>query len=122
MPKRLIPILSNDDYQLLTDLRDYSPKPYLRERASAILKLAAGQTASQIGSTGLLRQRSYETVSDWFHRFQKDGVEGLKIKPGTGRKPAFSPLHPRRLKRLSKCSIWFHNRLRTLDKEVRGGN
>ena len=31
MPKRLIPILSNDDFNVLTKLRDHSPKPYLRE-------------------------------------------------------------------------------------------
>jgi len=91
MPKRLIPILSNDDFNVLTKLRDHSPKPYLRERAAAILKLANGQTASAIASTGLLHQRYYETVSDWFHRFQSDGAAGLVIKSGRGRKPAFSP-------------------------------
>lgn len=91
MPKRLIPILSNEDVQSLIELRDYSTKPYLRERASAILKLANGQTASQIAAAGLLRTRYYETVSTWFHRFQTNGVKGLLIKEGRGRKPAFSP-------------------------------
>lgn len=91
MPKRLIPILPDDQFQELTDLSKNSPKPYLRERASAILKLAHGQTASQIAADGLLRKRYYETVSDWFYRFQNDGIEGLKMKGGTGRKPAFSP-------------------------------
>src|SRR6266487_478765 len=91
MPKRLIPTLSDDQIQELTEISKHSPKPYLRERASAILKLAKGQTASNIAAAGLLRQRYYETVSAWFHRFQKDGIEGLKMKGGTGRKPAFSP-------------------------------
>lgn len=91
MPKRLIPILSDEDVQSLIELRDCSTKPYLRERASAILKLSNGQTAFQIASDGLLRRRYYETVSDWFHRFQSDGVKGLLIKKGRGRKPAFSP-------------------------------
>lgn len=91
MPKRLIPILSDDDRLRLTKLRDYSDKPYLRERASAMLKLADGQTASQIASEGLLKKRFRRTISHWFNRFQSDGIEGLKIKSGRGRKPAFSP-------------------------------
>ena len=91
MPKKLIPNLSEESFEQLTNLSKHSPKPYLRERASAILKLAAGQTVSQIASTGLLQKRYYETVSDWFHRFQSDGIKGLEIKAGRGRHPAFSP-------------------------------
>ena len=91
MPRRLIPVLSDEIFQQLTDLAKHSPKPYLRERASAILKLADGQTASQVASGGLLQKRYYETVSDWFHRFQHHGVKGLSIKEGRGRKAAFSP-------------------------------
>lgn len=91
MPKRLIPILSGVDTEQLKDVRDHSPKPYLRERAGAILKLAKGETASQIAQTGLLRERYYETVADWFHRFQANGIEGLARKAGGGRKPAFFP-------------------------------
>lgn len=94
MPKRLIPILTDDQFQELTEISKNSPKPYLRERASAILKLAKGQTASAIAADGLLRQRCYETVCEWFHRFQTDGIQGLVMKGGTGRKPAFSPLSP----------------------------
>ena len=91
MPKKLIPILSDESFEQLNDVSKHSPKPYLRERASAILKLAAGQTVSQVAATGLLQKRYYETVSDWFHRFQNDGIKGLEIKVGRGRKPAFSP-------------------------------
>jgi transposase len=91
MPKRLIPILSDDQFQQLTEMVNCSPKPYLRERASAILKLAQRETVSAIASTGLLRKRHDETVSRWFHRFQSEGVKGLEIKAGRGRKPAFSP-------------------------------
>lgn len=91
MPKRLIPILSDEQVQQLVELRDHSTKPYLRERAGAILKLAQGLSASQIAAQGLLRPRYYETVSDWFHRFQEHGLAGLHIRNGRGRKPAFSP-------------------------------
>jgi hypothetical protein len=45
MPKRRIPILSNEQVQQLAEPRDHSPKPYLRGRAGAILKLAHGLAA-----------------------------------------------------------------------------
>lgn len=91
MPKRLIPILSDGDRHSLIKLRDCSDKPYLRERAGAILKLADGQTASDIAASGLLKKRYRRTVGNWFHRFRAEGVEGLKIRNGRGRKSAFSP-------------------------------
>ena len=46
MSKRLIPILSDKQVQQLADLHNHSPKPYQRERAGAILKLARGLAAS----------------------------------------------------------------------------
>jgi hypothetical protein len=91
MPKKLIPILSAEEVAELTKTCHYSTKAYLRERASAILKLAKLQTAQQIASAGLLRPRARQTVASWFHRFQSDGIKGLEIKTGRGRKPAFSP-------------------------------
>jgi hypothetical protein len=91
MPKRLIPQVTNEQKTVLEDLLHHSPKPYLRERASAILKLAQTQTASEIAASGLLRKRHRETVATWFHRFQSEGIKGLEIRAGRGRKPAFSP-------------------------------
>lgn len=65
------------------------PKPYLRERAAAILKVAAGEVAFQVARSGLLRPRDPDTLYAWLARFEQDGVEGLTISPGRGRKPAF---------------------------------
>ena len=45
MPKRLIPILSDDQVQQPADLLVRSPKPYLRERAGVTLKLPRGLLA-----------------------------------------------------------------------------
>jgi hypothetical protein len=72
-------------------LRDHSPKPYLRERAAALLKVAAGLSAKQVAAAGLLRARREETVAGWVHAFRSRGPGGLSIRPGRGRKPAFSP-------------------------------
>ena len=76
----------------LARLRDHSPKPYLRERAAAVLKVADGWTCKQVAAVGLLRPRDEETVAAWVHRFAADGAAGLAVRPGRGRKPAFSPL------------------------------
>jgi len=72
-------------------VRDHHPKAYLRERATAILKVAAGQSGRQVALHGLLKERDPDTVYDWIHRYLAGGVEGLLIRAGRGRKPAFSP-------------------------------
>jgi transposase len=83
--------LSSDQEAELVRLRDHSPKPYLRERAAALLKVAAGMSAKDVASRGLLRVRREETVAGWVHAYRGGGAGGLPIRPGRGRKPAFSP-------------------------------
>jgi hypothetical protein len=41
------------------------PKPYRRERATALLKIAAGQPAAVVARSGLLRPRDPDTVYSW---------------------------------------------------------
>ncbi|NJK81848.1 MAG: helix-turn-helix domain-containing protein [Chloroflexaceae bacterium] len=72
----------------LIRLRDTADKPYLRERAAAILKVADGTPAAVVARQGLLRQRKPDTIYDWLNRFHAEGIEGLMIRPGRGRKPA----------------------------------
>lgn len=76
--------------QELIRLRDTADKPYLRERAAAILKVADGTPAAVVARQGLLRQRKPDTIYDWLNRFHDEGIAGLSIRPGRGRKPAFS--------------------------------
>jgi transposase len=83
--------LSTDQEVELLRLRDHAPKPYLRERAAALLKVAAGMSAKQVAAAGLLRVRRAETVAGWVYAFREGGVEHLGVRPGRGRKPAFSP-------------------------------
>lgn len=75
----------------LVRIRDNSAKAYMRERAAAILKIADGTCAANVAANGLLRVRQQETVRDWLTRYQHQGIQGLVIKPGRGRKPAFFP-------------------------------
>jgi transposase len=75
----------------LVRLRDHHPKPYMRERAAALLQVAAGASARQVALHGLYRPRGPKTVHAWLQRYQAHGAAGLVVQPGRGRKPAFSP-------------------------------
>lgn len=75
----------------LEDLRDHAAKPYLRERAAAILKVADGEVAVQVARRGLLRPRDPDTVYSWLDRFAAEGLAGLVIRPGRGRTSTFPP-------------------------------
>lgn len=83
--------LSAADEAELIRLRDHSPRPYLRERAAALLKVASGLSAKEVAARGLLRPRREETVAGWVHAYRDGGADRLVVGPGRGRKPAFSP-------------------------------
>ena len=83
--------LSAEARQELEQLRDHSPKAYVRERAATILKVAAGQEPEQVAEFGLLKPRDRDSLYRWLARYVSDGVAGLYVRAGRGRKPAFSP-------------------------------
>jgi hypothetical protein len=91
MAKALTLKLTQEQQQQLERIRDRDPKPYLRERAAALLQIAAGASAYRVATQGLLKIRDHETIAEWLRRYQKDGIKGLAIQAGRGRKPAFSP-------------------------------
>lgn len=93
MPKRRTIQVSEEERAALETMRRRDPKPYLRERASAILKIADGLSAHWVACHGLLRKRNPDRVYEWLNRYEAHGIEGLHIKPGRGRKPAFSPTY-----------------------------
>ena len=90
MPRRQH-VLSETERQNLVHLRNHARQPYLRERSAALLKIADGMPAALVARQGLLRPRDPDTVYAWLDRYQAAGWEGLKVYPGRGRKPAFSP-------------------------------
>jgi hypothetical protein len=67
MPAKLRLELTTQEVLDLEEIRDQASKPYLRERAAAILKIAQGNSGREVA------------------------LHGLEIKPGRGRKPAFFP-------------------------------
>ena len=86
--------LSEAEIQALVDLRDKGEPAYLRERATAMLKIHQGASPHEVAHRGLLKPRDPDTVYEWLRRYRKHGIPGLFQKPGRGRKPAFSPKSP----------------------------
>jgi len=91
MAKPLTITLTGEQRRELEMARVYHERPYVRERASAILKIANGMTARQVALQGLLKPRDPDTVYAWVRRYRQEGIEGLLVKPGRGRKPPGSP-------------------------------
>ena len=83
--------LSEEQRQELVDCRDHDPAPHMRMKAAAILKVAAGQTMKAVALDGLNKPVDQESVSRWISRYEQDGLDGLRVQPGRGRKPAFFP-------------------------------
>ncbi len=69
-------------------MRARHPKPYLRERAGALLKIADGMTPRQVALHGLLRPRDPSAVNRWLTAYQMHGLGGLSVQPS---RRAFSP-------------------------------
>ena len=61
----------------------HSPLGYVRVRAVALLNLAQGWSQEQVAK---IFQVSRQSVSRWKQVFQTEGIAGLKVHPGRGRK------------------------------------
>jgi len=83
--------LTKEQRDELTWIAKRDPKPYRRERAVAILKVAGGAVAARVAAQGLLVPRDPDTVYGWLDRFAERGLAGLTIAPGRGRKPTLFP-------------------------------
>ncbi len=83
--------LSESEIQALVELRDKGEPAYLRERATALLKIHQGVSPHEVARKGLLKKRDPDTVYAWLRRYRAQGLRGLFHNPGRGRKPAFFP-------------------------------
>jgi hypothetical protein len=69
--------LSDDERAALLSHRDHDPKPYVRERCAALLKIADGHSPYAVANAGLLRHRDPDTVYAWLDYYQDQGLPGL---------------------------------------------
>ena len=61
----------------LVRARDRDPRPYLREIAAALLKVAAGRSCRWVARHGLHKSRKPETVRRWLDRYLAGGLAAL---------------------------------------------
>lgn len=69
--------LTEEQRQELAQRRDHDPRPYVRERCAAMLKIADGQAANAVARSALLKPRDPDTLYDWMDHFEQEGVAGL---------------------------------------------
>jgi hypothetical protein len=91
MPKRIEVVLTETQKEELETVRHHHAKPYMRERAAAVLKVAQGELLSTVADYGLLTRHEPETVHGWIKTYLASGLAGWTIRSGRGRKPAFFP-------------------------------
>lgn len=94
MPAPVKLTLEAQQREELEAIRDHHAEPYLRERAAALLKIASGQSGRHVALTGLLKQRDPDSVYGWMKRYQAEGIAGLAIRAGRGRKRKYFPPLP----------------------------
>jgi len=84
--RRRLALTAGQRRELVT-YRDHDPRPYVRERCAALLKVANGGSAHAVARHGLLRLRDPDTVYGWMDLYQTDGIAGLvKHRPGGDRR------------------------------------
>lgn len=71
----------------LEHLRDHDRRPYMRERAAALLKIADGLSPHFVAHFGLLKKRDPDTVYQWLDTYLQTG----QIHPRPACRRKFSP-------------------------------
>jgi hypothetical protein len=77
MPARRTLALGQEQRALLVHHRDHDPRPYVRERCAALLKVADGCSAHAVACSGLLRSRDPDTLYAWLDHYLHSGLPGL---------------------------------------------
>lgn len=87
MAQRRTLTLTSKQWEALVDRRDHDPRPYVRERSAAVLKIAdpqAPQSPHAVARHGLLKPRDPDTVYGWLNIFEAEGLDSLCAHPQGG--------------------------------------
>ncbi len=79
MSQRRTLTLTEAQRQELLQYRDHDPRPYVRERSAALLKIADGQSPHAVARHGLLKPRDPDTVYSWLDSYERLGVRGVLL-------------------------------------------
>ncbi len=77
MPLRRTLDLTEQQRQELLHYRDHDPRPYVRERCAALLKIADGQSPHAVARHGLLKPRDPDTVYGWLNWYERLGIQSV---------------------------------------------
>ena len=69
--------ITAEQREQLRQLRDHDPRPQVRERCAALLKVADGARPHWIARHGLLKPRDPDTVYTWLAWFETTGLAGV---------------------------------------------
>ena len=69
--------LKTREQRELEHYRDHDVRPYVRERCSAVLKIAAGEAPHAVARQGLLKPRDPDTLYGWLQSYEDEGMVGL---------------------------------------------
>ncbi len=69
--------LSESAREELIEYLDHDPRPHIRERCGALLKIAQGHSPHFVALHGLLKKRDPDTLYNWLEIYQMEGVKGL---------------------------------------------
>jgi hypothetical protein len=83
--------LTPDQESELVRTRDHAQEPYLRERAAILLQIAHGLSIRAAAQVGGLKPHHRDSVCGWVARYRSEGLGGLRVRRGRGRKPASFP-------------------------------
>lgn len=79
------PVLSASEHLALEHSHRTGASHAFRVRCQVVLLKATGRGSPEVG---LITGMSYVSVNSWVKRYKDEGLNGLKTKPGRGRKPA----------------------------------
>lgn len=92
--KTVSPITDDTIIETLRTAKRSDPRPYVRERAHAILLSAKGYSLSKIGD---IFEVQYQTVSRWIDDWERSGIQGLHKRHVGGAQPIFDETETQRL-------------------------
>ena len=78
MVVRRVVQVTEDERKKLEAVARHDPSPAMRERCTAILKVAAGTSAHAVARSGLLRPRDPDTIYGWLDFYAAEGIAGLR--------------------------------------------
>ena len=77
MPQPRTLELTTSQRQDLLHYRDHDPRPYVRERCAALLKIADVYSPHAVARHGPLKPRDPDTLYEWLNWYERLGIRSV---------------------------------------------